>query len=427
MTVDPWRWFTAEKLVTAAEVPVENVRDYWPRLVAQMELAGIADDLDVYLALIGTVAKESRSQFTAVREAYWLDDAARWAEYERRGYDGGPNYHGRGGIQHTHLYNYRALGPKIAALWNANPAHPDFDLVSDPDRLLDVDFSAAADVIFFRDKRALPTAAWPAGYSLLDAARARDWEWVRKLVYGGRDVDGEQRLARIAAALTGATAPRELVYNASQPPERQIQNWACSIRAATWALKSVGIGVDAGQMQDEMVPGTVTPSAGLLDARGYGLAAAIGRHLPAGTRVEVVERATWADLEARAGRGPICLGSSDPRLYHWINVARQRADGDFDAPNPAPNHPAGAPLGDVLTPAACARYAGSWSLVFVEVEPAVSVPAPAAPDLGTLVGVAYADDGVVVPALVGAQASGDWGQVDAVVKFLRAHNPNRAA
>lgn len=47
-------------------------------------------------------------------------------------------------------------------------------------------------------------------------------------------------------------------------------------------------------------------------------------------------------------------------------------------------------------------------------------------ELANLVGVAYHEDGVVIPALVGAQNAGDWGQVDAVVRFLRENNPDAA-
>lgn len=52
-------------------------------------------------------------------------------------------------------------------------------------------------------------------------------------------------------------------------------------------------------------------------------------------------------------------------------------------------------------------------------------PAPAAPDLATLVGVAYHEAGTVIPALVAARAASDWGQVDAVIGFLRDNNPDR--
>jgi lysozyme len=47
--------------------------------------------------------------------------------------------------------------------------------------------------------------------------------------------------------------------------------------------------------------------------------------------------------------------------------------------------------------------------------------------LRNLVGNTMHDDGVVIPALVNAQRSGDWGQVEAVVKWLRENNPHKAA
>jgi hypothetical protein len=65
--------------------------------------------------------------------------------------------------------------------------------------------------------------------------------------------------------------------------------------------------------------------------------------------------------------------------------------------------------------------------IMARLEPApIPEPEPA-PDLATLVGVAYHEDGVVIPALEGAIASGDMGQVAAVLKFLRENNPDRAA
>lgn len=47
--------------------------------------------------------------------------------------------------------------------------------------------------------------------------------------------------------------------------------------------------------------------------------------------------------------------------------------------------------------------------------------------LRNLVGNAYHEDGVVIPALVGAIKSGDWGQVDAVLRWVRENNPHKAA
>jgi predicted chitinase len=319
---DPWRYFTAERLAEAARVPIENAADYWPRLVAQMELAGLADDMDVYLAMIGTVAKESASQFTAVREAFWLDEAARWAEYTRRGYDGGPNYHGRGGIQHTHLYNYRSLWPKIAALWGAEPSHPDFDLVSNPDKLLDPDFSAAADVIYFRDKRALPTVSWPQGYSLLDAAHARDWEWVRRLVLGGADPDGVARLERVAAMLGKEnTMPTIGTFNPNTPTYLQRNDYTCSIGSVIWMLRSLGLSVTPEDAHDAMVPKYVRSDVGLLDASGAGMVEVLRDKWD----VDAVNdgAATFDKVVASAGVEPVAIGLRDwggKGKGHWSAV-----------------------------------------------------------------------------------------------------------
>jgi hypothetical protein len=48
-------------------------------------------------------------------------------------------------------------------------------------------------------------------------------------------------------------------------------------------------------------------------------------------------------------------------------------------------------------------------------------------DLASLVGTAYHEDGTVVPALDAAIKARDWGQVVAVLSFLRSNNPDRAA
>ena len=167
------------------------------------------------------------------------------------------------------------------------------------------------------------------------------------------------------------------VYDPSTPPERQVQSWACSIRAATWILRSLGVNVTAAQLQEEMVPGYVTPELGLLDGRGAGLADIVRHPLPPETPVEVLWAPSWDDVVARAGRGPIGIGSGS--LYHWLNVAATIDAATLSAPNPAPNYPPDSPLHDTLTRAQFDQYA-PWALVFVQAAPAppVVVP-PAAP------------------------------------------------
>jgi hypothetical protein len=191
---NPWGWWTPEALAAAAECPVAAVRENWPRLVEQMTHAGIYGRM-VAIAMIGTIAKESASTFRPVREAFYLGEPEPAESYRKtlRYYP----YFGRGFIQNTWEENYRALGPKIAQLWGAGGWEPDFDLVGNPDQLLDPDFSAAAAAIFFRDK---------AGGALLLAARSGQWDQVRRYVLGGPDPEGTARIARIAVAL-GTTGP----------------------------------------------------------------------------------------------------------------------------------------------------------------------------------------------------------------------------
>jgi hypothetical protein len=166
-----------------------------------------------------------------------------------------------------------------------------------------------------------------------------------------------------------------IIYDPSTPPERQVQSWVCSIRATAWMLKSLGLPVDIGALQDEMSPRYVTPAVGLLDGRGYGVAEVLRAHLPGDwqDRVHVFERISWPEFWSLAGTGPVALGLAG--AYHWINVARQRTDGDLDAPNPAPKYPAEAPIGDVLSQAEFDRY-GPASAVFV----AAIAPAPPDPE-----------------------------------------------
>lgn len=321
---DPWQYVTLDALAAAAACPRENVAETWPRLVEQLERCGI-NDRDVQIALAGTVAKETASQFKPVHEAFWLPDAERWAEYERRGYGGGPNYHGRGDIQVTHLGNYKALGPKIAALWGADPADPRFDLVANPDNLLDQNLSAAAAAIFFRDTRALPTVSWPAGYSLIDAAHAHDWEWVRRLVYGGRDPDGERRIAKIAAAFTGGTVAT-VTYNPAEPPHRQEDDFDCSQESAEWALWSVGRRPTEDWLEGTMIAeGVMTAQWGLMDATGKGLADFLNRHYGEfGYRASNEPLVTFDALASECGRYPLMIGGRNwggPGKGHWSGLA----------------------------------------------------------------------------------------------------------
>lgn len=423
-TTDPWQFFTPEQLTQAVQAASQTTtKATWEATSAQLDLCGI-NNFPVQVGVIGTMATETASAFMPVEEDFYLGSAA--DEYRKKlSYY---PYYGRGTNQLTGLNNYKRYSQKLEDLWGIGSP----DLVTDMNALLDQDVAAAATALWFRDERALPTPSWPLGYSLLDACNYEDDEWIRRLVYGGRDQAGELRLAKIRALLKNAPSTL-LTYNPNQPPERQVQNWVCSIRVATWILKSLGVVTDAGSMQDEMVPGVVTSALGLLDHRGYGIAAAIGKHLPSQTKIEVLETVTWEQLQNRAGRGPIGLGSSDPHLYHWFNIAYAIDAASFSSPNPAPNYPATNPIGDTFTRDEFDRYAGSWSAVFVETVPEVVItPPPVRPranDLQTLVGVAYHPDGVIIPALRGVIALDPKNvlrdSIQSIINYLEANNPDK--
>lgn len=166
-----------------------------------------------------------------------------------------------------------------------------------------------------------------------------------------------------------------LQYNPDQPPERQVQDWACSIRTLTWMLKSLGVQIEAGALQDEMVPDVVTPAVGLLDGRGNGLAAIMRRHVPESVGVTVTWAPDWETLTSLAGTGPIGIGSGS--LYHWLAVAAPIDATTVRTANPAPNYPPGDVLGDTLTRDQFNRYA-PWAMVRGELG-AAPAPSPAPP------------------------------------------------
>lgn len=193
-TVNAWAWWTPEALAAAAECPVDAVRENWPRLVEQMNHAGIYGRM-VAIAMIGTIAKESASTFRPIHEYRNADGSIPQVWYT---YDGGPEFHGRGFIQLTHRSNYQRYSIAVSELWGTEIVpDPQLDLVAVPDRALDPDISAAVSALYFRDH---------ANGALLLAARNGQWDQVRRYVLGGPDPEGTARIARIAVAL-GTTGP----------------------------------------------------------------------------------------------------------------------------------------------------------------------------------------------------------------------------
>ncbi len=185
---DAWQFFTAEQIAAVTACPLDAIRSHWPRLVEQLAHCKI-NIRPAQIAMLATVAIETARRFAPIHEFRNADGSlpAHWQTY-----GGGPNFHGRGFIQLTHDYNYRAYGPKVAALWGTSPDQPDFDLVGDPDRALDPDVSAAIAAIYFKD-RGIP-----------QMAAIGDWVAVRRAVQGG--TAGLEAFTKMANSLTALPA-----------------------------------------------------------------------------------------------------------------------------------------------------------------------------------------------------------------------------
>lgn len=296
----PEHFWTFQQIATASDSLVENVREHWTATCEQLQHAArsLRPELNdpvvlraVELGMIGTFAVETGPlrdyRFTPVREAYWLDvqRGYEWAEEYRRTNRPSSQYfpfYGRGKVQRTWEEAYAAVGPQIAALWGADPNDPTFDLVTNRDNLLQRDMSAASDAIFFATTRALPTASYPDGYSLVEACVDRDYEWIRRLVQGG--TAGLDHLTQVMDALDPPSAPPieetvpQPVYNPHYPVIPQNRSFDCSETSLLFELRAHGRQTTDAWLETRMIAdGIMTPEWGLSDATGKGLAA-FGNH-----------------------------------------------------------------------------------------------------------------------------------------------------
>jgi hypothetical protein len=299
-TSDPWEHFSAEQIATASGCPLDAVTEHWPRIVRQLALCGIADR-PVQVAAIGTVAIETASTFRPIHE---YGTEADWADYE-----GGPEYAGRGFIQLTHRSNYRTFGEYVDDLWHAGGA---IDLVARPDDALDPDVAAAVLATYFVHHTTLQ------GYSIPDAARAGDWEWVRRLVQGGDA--GLSRLVRIASALEGAPMPTKVAFDANEPAHAQEESFDCSQEALEWALFAVGRRPSDDWLENTMIDeGVMSKEQGLLDATGKGLADFVTRQYGEfGFYANNEPSVTFDAVAAEIGPYPLLIGGR--RWSHWSGV-----------------------------------------------------------------------------------------------------------
>lgn len=328
--VDPWAWWPAERIAAAARCPLDAVRTHWPILADALATVGLWER-EIAVSVIGTVAHETASTFAPIHE---YGTPADWARYS-----GGAAYAGRGFIQLTHDYNYREVGRKLSELWGGTIA-PDA-LVQNPDLALDPWVSAACLALYWRDRRATPSASYPAGYSLVEASRARDFDWVRILVLGA--TAGVERLREVDAALSDVRATHP-AYNADARVDVQDNDYECSVESLQWLLRSLGRDPADGWLDAQLVPGVVSPDVGLRDARGIALAEFFDREygsdgVTAGLHAEWKSPVSFDEVLARAGMQPIIVGG---RRYgpggHWVGVRRADENGWLELANPAPNY-----------------------------------------------------------------------------------------
>jgi hypothetical protein len=326
MTADPWAWWPAEEIADASDCPLANVQANWPKIFEQLGHCSIQTP-NVAIGVIGTTAIEGASTFAPVSEGCYLGEPEP-AQSHRETLSYAP-FWGRGHIQLTHAGNYAAYGPKVAALWGADPSEPTFDLETYPDNALDPDIAAAVIALYFRDTRALPTESYPEGYSLVQACEEQDWEWVRQLVYGGSDPAGAARIADIAADL-GPPGGEEIVpepdplptYDPHYPAFAQNDDWSCAPTSARWALWAYGEDSTESWVEGTMLAeGIVTTQYGLMDHTGGQLAEFLQRHYQeygyASSNSSYVSFDEVAQ-EAVAGRHPLMMGGQ--AWCHWSGV-----------------------------------------------------------------------------------------------------------
>ncbi|MBV9582719.1 MAG: hypothetical protein JO057_29385 [Chloroflexi bacterium] len=166
---DCWTFWSASEIARATNCPRAAVESNWPAIYAELARRGVGTR-NVCAGALGTIAVETAHTFAPVQEAFWLDDAWRYANLRYA-----PHW-GRGYVQLTWEYNYRAYGDALG-----------IDLIANPDRAMETEIAAATlSEYFVRAKVA-------------EAAERCDWREVRRRVQGGSD--GLNELLRVVHEL----------------------------------------------------------------------------------------------------------------------------------------------------------------------------------------------------------------------------------
>lgn len=168
---DPWQYWDAATIATAANCPQTGVERTWPALHHELVIRNQGSK-NTQAAAVGTTAIESAHTFLPVREAFWLSEA--WRAANLRYYE----FYGRGLIQLTWRENYARMSPVCGV-----------DLVAEPDLALEPEHAA---VIF---------AEYFLTHDLQASADAEDWAACRRKVQGG--TAGLDEFERIVTELLG--------------------------------------------------------------------------------------------------------------------------------------------------------------------------------------------------------------------------------
>lgn len=165
---------TNEQIATAIKCPVASVTSNWPRILQCLEALGIGDDL-TQVAALATIAVETGFTFKPIKE---FDNKDHTYLKSKKYYP----YFGRGYVQITWDYNYKAYGKLLG-----------IDLVNNPDLALQPDVAAFILAAYFRDKH------------IDKAAAASDWRRVRTVVNGGLNgfVEFKGCVDRLLSAMNG--------------------------------------------------------------------------------------------------------------------------------------------------------------------------------------------------------------------------------
>lgn len=150
---------SCEEIVDATGCPAANVLATWPVVLRAMKAGGVAS-LRSQIGMAGTIARETLA-FKPLRElrASEVRQPKLYALQQRYWPSG---YYGRGLIQTSWEYNYRAL-----------EAATGLPVLANPDLLLEPEPAATAAVFYWQQRR------------IAVACDLGDWPKVQKLVNGG--------------------------------------------------------------------------------------------------------------------------------------------------------------------------------------------------------------------------------------------------